>query len=61
MVDSIDEIAEFDKYYRSLPFNIPVFIYFHGNSRSRAIPWRVDIYRLLSTLGFHVITFDYRG
>ncbi|THD23715.1 Abhydrolase domain-containing protein 12 [Fasciola hepatica] len=45
----------------SLAHGEPVFIYFHGNSKSRATPWRVNIYKLLSSLGYHVIAFDYRG
>ncbi|CAL8079709.1 unnamed protein product [Calicophoron daubneyi] len=39
----------------------PVFIYFHGNSKSRATYWRVTIYRILSALDMNTIAFDYRG
>ncbi|CAH8562563.1 unnamed protein product [Dicrocoelium dendriticum] len=39
----------------------PIFIYFHGNTKTRAVPWRIDIYKLLSSLGYNVIAFDYRG
>ncbi|KAF2365043.1 Alpha/beta hydrolase fold-1 [Trinorchestia longiramus] len=38
-----------------------VVIYFHGNTPSRAQGHRVKLYKLLSDLGCHVITFDYRG
>jgi len=35
-------------------------IYFHGNMGSRASGHRLDLYRLLQDLDFHVIAFDYR-
>lgn len=37
------------------------FVYFHGNTASRAAGHRVELYKLLRDLGFHVITFDYRS
>ncbi|KAH8851826.1 Monoacylglycerol lipase ABHD12 [Schistosoma japonicum] len=51
----------YEEILSTLPNDLPVFIYFHGNSKSRAIPWRVNIYKLLSSLGYHVFCFDYRG
>lgn len=38
-----------------------VIVYFHGNTGSRAAGHRVELYKLLRDLGFHVITFDYRS
>lgn len=38
-----------------------VLVYFHGNTGSRAAGHRVELYKLLRDLGFHVITFDYRS
>ncbi|CAH8834840.1 unnamed protein product [Trichobilharzia szidati] len=51
----------YEEIMKALPSDLPVFIYFHGNSKTRAIPWRVNIYKLLSSLGYHVFCFDYRG
>lgn len=38
-----------------------VVFYLHGNTASRGTAHRVEMYQLLRQLGFHVITFDYRG
>jgi len=38
-----------------------VILYLHGNSAHRASGHRVELYKLLSTMGYHVICFDYRG
>ncbi|VDP41904.1 unnamed protein product [Schistosoma mattheei] len=58
---SATDSRSYEEIMNSLPNDLPVFIYFHGNSKSRAIPWRVNIYKLLSSLGYHVFCFDYRG
>ncbi|VDO14327.1 unnamed protein product [Rodentolepis nana] len=39
----------------------PIFLYFHGMGFDRAHPHRVEVYKLLSRLGYHVMTIDYRG
>ncbi|VDM59127.1 unnamed protein product [Angiostrongylus costaricensis] len=39
----------------------PIILYLHGNSFDRAISHRVQLYNVLTTLGYHVVTFDYRG
>ncbi|XP_071490816.1 lysophosphatidylserine lipase ABHD12-like [Diadema antillarum] len=39
----------------------PVVMYCHGNSGSRANPHRVEVYKVLSNLGYHVVAVDYRG
>ncbi|KAM3181733.1 hypothetical protein ACTXT7_013785 [Hymenolepis weldensis] len=39
----------------------PIFLYFHGMAFNRAHPHRVEVYKLLSRLGYHVMTIDYRG
>jgi len=42
--------------------NQKVIIYFHGQAATRGMPSRVELCRSLATLlGFHVISFDYRG
>jgi abhydrolase domain-containing protein 12 len=38
-----------------------VFLYFHGNTGTRALDHRKEIYWLLQNQDFHVIAFDYRG
>lgn len=45
----------------SLKGGKPIFIYFHGNSKTRLVPWRINTYKIISELGYHVLTFDYRG
>ncbi|KAG7456414.1 hypothetical protein JOB18_019018 [Solea senegalensis] len=39
----------------------PVILYLHGNSGTRGGDHRVQLYKVLSSLGYHVVTFDYRG
>ncbi len=39
----------------------PVFLYMHGNSGSRAAAHRVELYKVLRNLDYHVIAFDYRS
>ncbi|XP_054049916.1 lysophosphatidylserine lipase ABHD12 isoform X7 [Rissa tridactyla] len=39
----------------------PVILYLHGNAGTRGGDHRVELYKVLSSLGYHVVTFDYRG
>ncbi|XP_026282641.1 lysophosphatidylserine lipase ABHD12 isoform X2 [Frankliniella occidentalis] len=39
----------------------PVFLYMHGNSGSRAAAHRVELYKVLQNLDYHVVAFDYRS
>ncbi|XP_076599321.1 lysophosphatidylserine lipase ABHD12 [Chaetodon auriga] len=48
-------------YQKSLSDGSPVFIYFHGNTGTRAAPHRVGVAKVLSALGYHVLVPDYRG
>lgn len=41
--------------------NTVIILYFHGNTASRGSGHRVDIYKVLRNLNYHVITFDYRS
>uniref|UniRef100_A0A8C6UW50 Si:ch211-117n7.7 n=1 Tax=Neogobius melanostomus TaxID=47308 RepID=A0A8C6UW50_9GOBI len=50
-----------DWYQKALSDGSPVFIYFHGNTNSRAAPHRIGVSKLLSELGYHVLVPDYRG
>lgn len=38
-----------------------IVLYLHGNTASRGSGHRLDVYKLLRNLGYHVISFDYRG
>lgn len=38
-----------------------IVLYFHGNTASRGSGHRVDMYKVLRNLNYHVITFDYRS
>ncbi|RMX46809.1 hypothetical protein pdam_00024066 [Pocillopora damicornis] len=39
----------------------PVFLYFHGNAYTRGTGHRLGVYKLLTSIGYHVVTIDYRG
>ncbi|XP_061823435.1 lysophosphatidylserine lipase ABHD12 [Nerophis lumbriciformis] len=39
----------------------PAILYLHGNAGTRGGDHRVELYKVLSSLGYHVVTFDYRG
>ncbi|CAG05097.1 unnamed protein product, partial [Tetraodon nigroviridis] len=39
----------------------PVILYLHGNAGTRGGDHRVQLYKVLSSAGYHVVTFDYRG
>nr|XP_042708674.1 lysophosphatidylserine lipase ABHD12 isoform X2 [Chrysemys picta bellii] len=48
-------------YEDTLGSNYPVILYLHGNAGTRGGDHRVELYKVLSSLGYHVVTFDYRG
>jgi len=39
----------------------PIVLYLHGNAYTRGTSHRLGIYKCLTSLGYHVITMDYRG
>ena len=39
----------------------PVMLYLHGNALNRGGRHIVDMYKALTSIGFHVIAVDYRG
>ena len=41
--------------------NSTLIIYMHGNSLDRGFSYRVALYKVLTNMGFHLITFDYRS
>ncbi|XP_054443431.1 lysophosphatidylserine lipase ABHD12 isoform X1 [Pteronotus mesoamericanus] len=48
-------------YEDALASSYPIILYLHGNAGTRGGDHRVELYKVLSSLGFHVVTFDYRG
>ncbi|KAK6306848.1 hypothetical protein J4Q44_G00219960 [Coregonus suidteri] len=48
-------------YSETLGDDSPVIIYLHGNVGSRAIHHRVELVKILSAAGYHVLSLDYRG
>ncbi|KAG7280317.1 hypothetical protein CRUP_026858 [Coryphaenoides rupestris] len=50
-----------DWYDASLLSPHPVILYLHGNAGTRGGDHRVQLYKVLSSFGYHVVTFDYRG
>jgi len=39
----------------------PIILYLHGNTGTRGNSHRVDLYKVMRRLGYHVIAIDYRG
>ncbi|XP_035388850.1 lysophosphatidylserine lipase ABHD12 isoform X1 [Electrophorus electricus] len=50
-----------DWYESTLHSTHPVMLYLHGNAGTRGGDHRVQLYKVLSSLGYHVVTLDYRG
>uniref|UniRef100_UPI00398EF4EE lysophosphatidylserine lipase ABHD12-like isoform X4 n=1 Tax=Pristiophorus japonicus TaxID=55135 RepID=UPI00398EF4EE len=48
-------------YEAALGDDNPVIVYLHGNGGSRAEGHRVELVKMLSAHGFHVLALDYRG
>ncbi|XP_037097258.1 lysophosphatidylserine lipase ABHD12-like [Syngnathus acus] len=48
-------------YRKTLGDGSPIIIYLHGNVGTRAIDHRVQLVKILSAAGFHVLSLDYRG
>ncbi|KAK3922473.1 Lysophosphatidylserine lipase ABHD12, partial [Frankliniella fusca] len=55
----IDQSEEW--FNKQLKNGKPVFLYMHGNSGSRAAAHRVELYKVLRNLDYHVVAFDYRS
>ncbi|XP_046989448.1 lysophosphatidylserine lipase ABHD12 isoform X1 [Schistocerca americana] len=53
--------ADDEFFEKSLTRGEPIILYMHGNSGSRASPHRVELYKMLRNLNYHVISFDYRS
>ncbi|XP_039639851.1 lysophosphatidylserine lipase ABHD12-like, partial [Perca fluviatilis] len=50
-----------DWYDSTLSSAHSAILYLHGNAGTRGGDHRVQLYKVLSSLGYHVVTFDYRG
>ncbi|XP_054469482.1 lysophosphatidylserine lipase ABHD12-like [Anoplopoma fimbria] len=48
-------------YRETLGDGRPVIIYLHGNAGTRAKHQRVELMKILSAAGYHVLSLDYRG
>ncbi|KAJ8360297.1 hypothetical protein SKAU_G00168220 [Synaphobranchus kaupii] len=48
-------------YQESLKDGAPVIIYLHGNAGTRGVSHRVELMKVLTAAGFHVLAVDYRG
>ncbi|XP_057368522.1 lysophosphatidylserine lipase ABHD12-like isoform X1 [Daphnia carinata] len=53
--------AKFETPEEALGAGNPIVLYLHGNSGSRAGSHRIELYKILQSLNYHVITMDYRG
>ncbi|KAK7073293.1 Protein abhd12b [Halocaridina rubra] len=63
LIDSapVDESEKEEWYEKSLSDHRPVILYFHGNTASRAVAHRIELYNVLRKMEYHVVAFDYRG
>ena len=64
--DLIEESQKHDErkkewFENSLSHGQPIILYLHGNTGSRAREHRIELYKVLQKLNYHVICFDYRG
>ncbi|XP_006023144.1 protein ABHD12B isoform X1 [Alligator sinensis] len=48
-------------YEEALGDDNPVILYLHGNGATRAANHRVNLIKVMSAIGFHVLAVDYRG
>lgn len=60
--DEISDPEEVRKFYDdSLRNGKTIMLYLHGNTGSRGRDHRIELYKVLRSLDYHVIAFDYRG
>ena len=55
-----EELSD-DGFQASLQLDYPVMLYLHGNAGTRAAWHRVQLYKKMANMNFHVFAFDYRG
>ncbi|XP_029350499.1 monoacylglycerol lipase ABHD12-like [Echeneis naucrates] len=57
-----EAVGKSPEWYReTLGDGHPVIVYLHGNIGTRAINHRVELVKILSRAGYHVLSVDYRG
>ncbi|XP_045918298.1 lysophosphatidylserine lipase ABHD12-like [Micropterus dolomieu] len=57
-----EAVGRSPKWYReTLRDGSPIIIYLHGNIGTRAVQSRVELMKILSAAGYHVLSLDYRG
>lgn len=64
LVHSVPDVSSEEKakwFEDTLRHDQPVIFYMHGNKGSRGQERRVKLYNVLRKMGYHIITFDYRG
>ncbi|XP_055705023.1 lysophosphatidylserine lipase ABHD12 isoform X2 [Phlebotomus papatasi] len=61
-VDPLGE-EEREGFFEDVLAKVPgsVVLYLHGNTASRAAPHRVELFKVLQRMGYHVVALDYRG
>jgi len=60
-ISLVNESYTHEEYEKSLSEGFPIIMYLHGNSGSRISVHRMELYKILQSLNYHVVTFDYRG
>ena len=54
-------LSDGHEFESALQHDFPVILYLHGNCGTRAGWHRVQLYKKLAKMNFHVLAFDYRG
>jgi len=57
----MDKSYDKDGYERSLSQGFPIILYLHGITGSRINDHRLELYKRLQAMDYHVIAVDYRG
>lgn len=58
---NINSESHKDDFIKALSDSAPILLYLHGNTGTRAISHRLEVYKFFTQKGYHVLTFDYRG
>ncbi|KAL5009155.1 hypothetical protein ScPMuIL_014736 [Solemya velum] len=55
------QIPDDSKFEDHLSDGFPIILYLHGNANTRAASHRIQLYKLLQDMDYHVVALDYRG
>ena len=58
--DTIDSDSP-NAFVEALSDDAPIVLYLHGNTGTRALSHRIEMYKFVTQKGYHLLTFDYRG